>query len=289
MLKVSLIGIGLMGLPMANRIMNHGFELTVWNRSPQKCAPLERLGASVAHQLTEVAHSDIIITMLSDGKVVESVVSQLCPRLTDQHLVIDMSSTSLDEVKAISHLVESTGARFIDAPVSGGVKGAEEGRLAIMAGSRDTETFETAVPIFSTMGRATRVGDVGSGQLSKLANQAIVGGTIAIVSEAVLLLEKAGVDAEAFRRALLGGFADSTILQLHGQRMSERSFEPGGKVTTQLKDEGNVLEAAETFGLDLPITQTVYERYKDLAENMGKGDLDHSALYLQLRKLNKLS
>jgi len=138
------------------------------------------------------------------------------------------------------------------------------------------------------MGSATRVGDVGSGQLSKLANQAIVGGTIAIVAEAVLLLEQAGVDPEAFRRALFGGFADSTILQLHGKRMSERSFEPGGKVTTQLKDEKNILEAAQSFNLELPVTQAIFERYQDLSKNMGKGDLDHSALFLQLLKINKL-
>jgi 2-hydroxy-3-oxopropionate reductase len=288
MKKVSFIGIGLMGLPMAKRLLEGGLELMVWNRTQDKCIPLKESGALIAEELNRVADSEIIITMLADGQVVEEVVTQLLPSLTPEHLVIDMSSTSQKEVISVAQKIESTGARFIDAPVSGGVKGAEEGTLAIMAGSRDTQSFEEASQVFSLMGRATRVGDVGSGQLSKLANQAIVGGTIAIVAEAVLLLEQAGVDPEAFRRALSGGFADSTILQLHGKRMSERSFEPGGKVTTQLKDEKNILEAAQSFNLELPVTQAIFERYQDLSKNMGKGDLDHSALFLQLLKINNL-
>lgn len=288
MKKVSFIGIGLMGLPMAKRLLEGGLELMVWNRTQDKCIPLKESGALIAEELNRVADSEIIITMLADGQVVEEVVTQLLPSLTPEHLVIDMSSTSQKEVISVAQKIESTGARFIDAPVSGGVKGAEEGTLAIMAGSRDTQSFEEASQVFSLMGRAIRVGDVGSGQLSKLANQAIVGGTIAIVAEAVLLLEQAGVDPEAFRRALSGGFADSTILQLHGKRMSERSFEPGGKVTTQLKDEKNILEAAQSFNLELPVTQAIFERYQDLSKNMGKGDLDHSALFLQLLKINNL-
>ncbi len=288
MSKVSFIGIGLMGLPMTKRLLNDGYELTVWNRTQDKCLALKESGAVIAKDLNEVADSEIIITMLADGQVVEEVINQLLPNLTKQHLLIDMSSTSQKEVTCIAQKIESTGARFIDAPVSGGVKGAEEGTLAIMAGSRDEQTFEEAKVVFSSMGRATRVGDVGSGQLSKLANQAIVRGTIAIVAEAVLLLEQAGVDPEAFRRALSGGFADSTILQLHGKRMSERTFEPGGKVTTQLKDEKNILEAAQSFNLELPVTQAIFERYQDLSKNMGKGDLDHSALFLQLLKINNL-
>ncbi len=288
MKKVSFIGIGLMGLPMAKRLLEGGLELMVWNRTQDKCIPLKESGALIAEELNTVADSEIIITMLADGQVVEEVVTQLLPSLTPEHLVIDMSSTSQEEVISVAQKIESTGARFIDAPVSGGVKGAEEGTLAIMAGSRDTQSFEEASQIFSLMGRATRVGDVGSGQLSKLANQAIVGGTIAIVAEAVLLLEQAGVDPEAFRRALSGGFADSTILQLHGKRMSERTFEPGGKVTTQLKDEKNILEAAQSFNLELPVTQAIFDRYQDLSNNMGKGDLDHSALFLQLLKINNL-
>jgi len=288
MKKVSFIGIGLMGLPMAKRLLEGGLELMVWNRTQDKCIPLKESGALIAEELNTVADSEIIITMLADGQVVEEVVTQLLPSLTPEHLVIDMSSTSQKEVISVAQKIESTGARFIDAPVSGGVKGAEEGTLAIMAGSRDTQSFEEASQVFSLMGRAIRVGDVGSGQLSKLANQAIVGGTIAIVAEAVLLLEQAGVDPEAFRRALSGGFADSTILQLHGKRMIERSFEPGGKVTTQLKDEKNILDAAQSFNLELPVTQAIFERYQDLSKNMGKGDLDHSALFLQLLKINNL-
>jgi len=288
MTKVSMLGIGLMGLPMAKRLLSSGVELIVWNRTQDKCLPLKETGAVIAESLIDVLESDIIITMLADGQVVEEVLTELLPKLSKHHLVIDMSSTSQNEVTRIAEKVESTGARFVDAPVSGGVKGAEEGTLAIMAGSRNHQIFEEADSVLSSMGRATRVGGVGAGQLSKLANQAIVGGTIAIVSEAVLLLERAGVDPDAFRRALSGGFADSTILQLHGKRMSERTFEPGGKVSTQLKDERNILEAAQAYDLKLPITQAIYDRYRDLSEEMGKGDLDHSALFLQLLKVNNL-
>lgn len=288
MQKVALLGIGLMGLPMGRRLLSGKIELTVWNRTSNKCLPLIDQGALLANELLEVADSDVIITMLADGSVVNQVLSELLPKLNSRHLIIDMSSTSLSEVTEISAKIEARGGRFIDAPVSGGVKGAEEGTLAIMAGSRDIQTFNEANTLFKQLGRATRVGDVGSGQLSKLANQAIVGGTIAIVAEAILLLEKAGVDAAAFRQALSGGFADSTILQLHGKRMSERSFEPGGKVSTQLKDERNILTAAKAFDINLPVTQSVHDRYQDLAIHMKKGDLDHSALFLQLLKINNL-
>ena len=288
MMRIGFVGIGLMGEPMVRRLLDHGFEVTVWNRTASKCRSLVDLGAKQALNLEDVSACSVIITMLADGAVVEEIVAQLSPFLNQSHLLIDMSSTSLKEVQRISDILVKTGAHFIDAPVSGGVKGAEEGSLAIMAGSEDLQTFDRAKCILRAMGRPVRVGEIGAGQLSKLANQAIVGGTIGIVSEAILLLEKAGVDPDAFRDALSGGFADSTILQLHGKRMSERSFEPGGKVKTQLKDERNILEASSHFELKLPITQAIHDRYQELDENMGKADLDHSALFLQLLKINNL-
>lgn len=290
MKTVSILGIGLMGMPMATRLLDAGFELRVWNRTAEKCTPLVDKGAYACSDLNEAARSDILITMLADGQVVKGVVERLVAenQLTEDKIVIDMSSTSLDEVKEISELVLSNGAGFIDAPVSGGVKGAEEGTLAIMAGSQSTAQFDAVEEVLKAMGRPVRVGDIGAGQVSKLANQAIVGGTIGIVSEAILLLERAGVNSDAFRDALRGGFADSSILQLHSKRMSDRSFTPGGKVTTQLKDERNILEAAQSLGISLPITQSIHDRYQLLAVDPNKGALDHSALFLELLAQNGL-
>ena len=290
MKTVSILGIGLMGMPMAKRLLDAGFELRVWNRTAEKCNPLVDKGAYPCSDLNDAAQSDILITMLADGQVVKEVVERLVAenQLTEGKILIDMSSTSLDEVKEISELVLSAGASFIDAPVSGGVKGAEEGTLAIMAGSQTADHFNAVEDVLRAMGRPVRVGEVGAGQVSKLANQAIVGGTIGIVSEAILLLERAGVNSDAFRDALRGGFADSSILQLHSKRMSERSFVPGGKVTTQLKDERNILDAAQAFGITLPITQSIYNRYELLANDLEKGALDHSALFLELLAQNGL-
>lgn len=288
-MKVALLGIGLMGLPMARRLLGAGFELSVWNRTPDKCSPLIEEGASLLDELSQIEAFDVIITMLADGDVVETVLKQIAPHLSSIQTVIDMSSTSLEQVKRISELINQTGAFFIDAPVSGGVPGAEKGTLAIMAGSDSRSSFERVLPILSSMGRATRVGKVGSGQLSKLANQAIVGGTIGIVAEAVLMLEQAGVDPVAFRDALSGGFADSLILQLHGKKMTERSFAPGGKVMTQLKDEKNIIEAARHFNLELPITEAILKRYETLSQDPACAELDHSALFIELLQRNQLS
>lgn len=290
MKSVAVIGIGLMGLPMAKRIIAKGFAVRVWNRTPAKCADLLALGAVECKSLEETLSAEVIITMLADGDVVLSVVQKLAAtgELNPSKTLIDMSSTSLAQVKAISECVCNAGASFIDAPVSGGVKGAEEGTLAIMAGSQTADHFNAVEYVLSAMGRPVRVGEVGAGQVSKLANQAIVGGTIGIVSEAILLLERAGVNSDAFRDALRGGFADSSILQLHSKRMSERSFAPGGKVTTQLKDERNILEAAQSLDITLPITQSIYDRYEQLATDPDKGALDHSALFLELLAQNGL-
>ena len=290
MKTVSILGIGLMGLPMAKRLLGSGYTLRVWNRTSDKCIPLIEMGAIACSDLNEAAQSDVLITMLADGEVVKGVVKHLVSEklLSEGKFLIDMSSTSLDEVKSISELVLSSGANFIDAPVSGGVKGAEEGTLAIMAGSQSTGCFDSVVDVLNAMGRPVRVGGIGAGQVSKLANQAIVGGTIGIVSEAILLLERAGVNSDAFRDALRGGFADSAILQLHSKRMSDRSFAPGGKVTTQLKDERNILDAAKELGVTLPITASIYDRYKNLAADPEKGVLDHSALFLELLTQNGL-
>jgi 2-hydroxy-3-oxopropionate reductase len=180
------------------------------------------------------------------------------------------------------------GVSYVDAPVSGGTKGAEEASLAIMAGGAP-EDFDRVAAALSAMGRPVHVGPIGAGQLAKLANQAIVGIAIAAVAEAMLMLQKGGADPAAVRSALRGGFADSTILQLHGARMTYMDFTPGGLCALQLKDLNNALAEAESFGLRLPTLENTRDRFDHLVHEMDGAGLDHAALYLELLARNGLT
>ena len=242
--KIAFVGIGLMGLPMASRLLKAGYPLTAWNRTKEKALPLADMGADVANSLEEaVAGADIVITMLEAGPVVIKVVEAMLPSLKTSALVIDMSSTKQSEAKDIARLLASRQIAFLDAPVSGGVVGAEAGTLAIMAGG-SPDDFRRAEPVFSVMGRPTLVGPTGAGQVAKLCNQLIVGGTVAIVAEAMLLAQAGGADPTAMRAAIRGGFAESRILEVHGQRMLDRNFKPGGQIKSQAKDHVNIMAAA---------------------------------------------
>ena len=289
--KIALLGTGLMGLPMARRLLGAGFDLTVWNRNPSKAAPLEAEGARIApdtkHAVTDATH---IITMLTDGAVVDDVLfgTGLAGSISAGATVIDMSSIRPSQARDHATRLAKLGVRHLDAPVSGGTKGAEAGTLAIMAGG-EQQVFDEVTHLFKPMGRAVRVGPSGAGQLAKLANQAIVGITIGAVAEATLLVSEGGGDLEAFRSALSGGFADSAILQVHGARMQAGGFEPGGRVLVQIKDLDNVLIEAKELGIRLPLVEAVRDRFVRLADNLGGGDLDHSALFLELLDLNTLS
>lgn len=286
--KIALLGIGLMGLPMARRLLTGDIELSVWNRSRAKTDVLAQSGADIADTPSEaIAGKAIVISMLSDGQAVDELVSSLLRQGAIERglLWIDMSSTGVEEAQKLAVKLSSVGAEFIDAPVSGGVKGAEAGALAIMAGA-SLASFERAKPVFYLMGRAVRVGEPGAGQVAKLANQSMVAAYIAAVSEATLLCETYGVDTQSFRDALRGGFADSTVLQSHGERMAYREFTPGAKVSTQLKDMNNVLSAAGAKGLRLPLAENLQHRYEKLARDPSRVELDHSALFLDLLDLN---
>lgn len=233
-----------MGLPMAGRLVKAGYPLVAWNRTREKALPLEPLGAEVASTLDEAVKSaDMVITMLEAGPVVKSVVQSMSPVLREGTLLIDMSSTKQSEAREIRQMLEPRRVAFLDAPVSGGVVGAEAGTLAIMVGGTEKD-FQRARPVFEVMGRPTLVGPTGSGQIAKLCNQLIVGGTVAIVAEAMLLAQAGGADPEAMRRAIRGGFAESRILELHGQRMLDRNFKPGGQIKSQAKDHANIMAAA---------------------------------------------
>lgn len=286
---IAFLGTGLMGAPMCRNILRHGFNLRCWNRTLSKAQLLETFGALV-NQTPEAAitDADVIISMLSDGPSVLEVMRKepVLKAVKRGAIWIDMSSTKPKEAQEQTEILGQREISHLDAPVSGGTKGAAAGNLAIMAGGK-REIFEQAVTYLSSMGRPVYVGPSGSGQLAKLANQTIVGITIGAVAEAVYLLEKGGADAAAVRDALKGGFADGTILQQHGARMSMRDFNPGGLSKIQLKDLNNVLEIASQLDLKLPSTEHVRDRYAVLVNEMGYGDMDHSGLFLELEAQNK--
>ena len=287
-MKIAFIGTGLMGYPMAKNLINKKLNLKVFSRTLEKANPLEKLGAIIANSLGEaVKEADIVITMLTDDEAVEKVLGnqEFLNNLKNSSTVIDMSSIKPKIAIQYGKLLKDRNIHFLDAPVSGGTIGAEEGSLAIMVGG-DQNVFDGAFDTLKIMGNPTLVGPIGSGQVSKLANQIIVGVTIGAVAEAITLCEKAGVDANKFIKALSGGFADGKILQNHGKRMTNKDFSPKGKVSTHLKDMNNILECAEDFKTKLPISNLIKEMFKSLADQGNSND-DHSALYKEIENINK--
>jgi 2-hydroxy-3-oxopropionate reductase len=288
MKKIGFIGIGLMGLPMAKNILKSGYKLTAFNRSPNKADLLKEFGAEIAKSLGElVNNSDVIITMLTDDKAVDEVMNNqnFVENLKSGKILIDMSSVKPITAKKHANSLKLKDINYLDAPVSGGTIGAEEATLAIMIGG-DQNVFNEVKDLLKTMGNPTLVGPVGSGQVSKLANQIIVGLTIGAVAEAVTLCEKAGADPIKMISALSGGWADSKVLQTHGKRMINKDFSPKGKTSTHLKDMNNILECANNFNTHLPISNLVKEMYKNLVEN-GCGNDDHSSLYKEIERMNQ--
>ncbi|MGB0467868.1 MAG: NAD(P)-dependent oxidoreductase [Pontibacterium sp.] len=286
--RIAFLGIGLMGLPMATHLLNAGYPLTLWNRTRSKTEALEKLGAGVTDTVRDaIAGADIVISMLENGPVVTEVLydSGALKACKPGTTIIDMSSIPPEMAKAHATQCASLGLGYLDAPVSGGTVGAEQASLSIMAGGERT-LFEALQPIFAVLGKATTyIGPAGSGQLAKCANQAIVGITIGAVSEALLLAAEGGADPEAVREALLGGFASSRILELHGQRMIDRNFMPGATSRVQLKDLRTILDSARNQNLSLPLTQRVHDEYLDMVAK-GMENCDHSGLLLQLESLN---
>ena len=277
-----------MGLPMAKNILKAGYNLKAFNRSKEKADPLKDHGAKISNTVKEVvSDSDFIITMLTDDTAVDEIMSSsdFLESLKSESIVIDMSSVKPSTATKHGNNLKTKKINYLDAPVSGGTIGAEEASLAIMVGG-EQDIFNRASEILKTMGNPTLVGPVGSGQVSKLANQIIVGLTIGAVAEAVTLCEKAGADPVKMISALSGGWADSKILQTHGKRMIEKDFSPKGKTSTHLKDMNNILDCANNFNTHLPISNLVKEMYKTLVEN-DHGDKDHSSLYMEIERMNK--
>jgi 2-hydroxy-3-oxopropionate reductase len=287
-MKIAFIGTGLMGFPMAKNLLEKSLDLNVFSRTIEKAKPLEKFGAKISNSLSEaIKDVDVVITMLTDDDAVEKVLSDkdFQENLKKESTVVDMSSIKPKIAIKYGNLLKDKGINFLDAPVSGGTIGAEQASLAIMVGG-DQKVFDQVKDILKVMGNPTLVGPIGSGQVSKLANQIIVGVTIGAVAEAITLCEKAGVDGNKFIKALAGGFADGKILQNHGKRMIDKDFSPKGKVSTHLKDMNNILECAGDFNTQLPISNLIKDMFKSLVENGNDND-DHSALYKEIERRNK--
>jgi 3-hydroxyisobutyrate dehydrogenase-like beta-hydroxyacid dehydrogenase len=289
-LAVGFLGTGIMGSPMVRRIAGAGYRVTAWNRTRDKAAPLASAGVgNVDHASDAVRDADVVICMLSSGPACDSVLlgeHGIIAAMRTGSVLIVMSSIPVETAQRHADAAAARGIGYLDAPVSGGEKGAQDGTLAIMAGG-DAGVFERSRGLLQTMGRPTRVGPAGTGQLAKLVNQMMVASTIATVAEAMLLAERGGADPAQVRAALLGGFADSTILRQHAARMIARDFTPGGPAKYQVKDTQTALAFAESVGLRLPVLGLVDDLFADMIEH-GDGELDHSALIRELRRRNGL-
>lgn len=278
---IGFIGLGLMGKPMARNLAGAGYSLVIHNRSHEVVDELSAEGMTAADSPREVAaQTDAVILMLPDTPTVERVVlgdDGVLAGLDAQQMVVDMGTTAVDATHQLAREVETAGGAYVDAPVSGGQVGAVEAALTIMCGGTP-EAFARARPLLEAMGQQiTHVGASGSGQVAKAANQVIVGITISAVAEALHLAKRSGVDPAAVRESLRGGFAWSRIMELHGQRMIDGNYEPGGKASTQRKDLQQALAQAESVGARMPVTEVVRNLYDDLIKQ-GGADLDHSAV-----------
>ncbi|MEW6466969.1 MAG: NAD(P)-dependent oxidoreductase [Pseudomonadota bacterium] len=286
-MKLCVLGTGNMGFPMARRLCAAGHGVRVWNRTRAKAEPLAAHDAQVCDTAAEaVAGAEVVVCLLENGPVVGQVLFDqgAAAAMAPGALVVDMSSIKPAEARAHAQRLADRGLAHLDAPVSGGTVGAEAGTLAIMAGG-DAADFARAAPVFAALGRATHVGPHGAGQLAKLANQMIVGISIGAVAEALLLAERGGADMAKVREAISGGFADSRVLQVHGQRMVERDFAPRARMTVQLKDLHNALDTAATLGFDAPVTALFAKLYEHAVAD-GLADLDHAGLFVELARRN---
>ncbi|UQN08177.1 2-hydroxy-3-oxopropionate reductase [Deinococcus sp. QL22] len=290
--RVGFIGLGIMGLPMARNLLKAGYALTVNNRSPEAEQTLAAEGAAVARTAREVAQSsDIVITMLPDSPQVEEVVlgeDGVAQGLRAGGLFIDMSSISPSTARQVAAALSSKGADSLDAPVSGGQVGAQGATLSIMVGGSE-QGFQRARPVFEAVGKnIVHIGGPGAGQVTKICNQIVVALTIQAVAEALTLARKSGVDGARVREALLGGFAQSRILDLHGQRILDGNFTPGFRINLHRKDLRLALEAGREQAVPLFATANAAELMNTMIAQ-GMGDLDHSglaALYAQLAGLD---
>ncbi|RDE08703.1 2-hydroxy-3-oxopropionate reductase [Pelagibacterium lacus] len=286
--KIGLIGLGVMGAPMCLNLLADGYSVSSVIHRTAPAKELLDAGLDILGSPAEVAaKSDVIILMLPETAHVERVLfgpKGVAENLKAGALVIDMSSISFIETKDFAKRIRESGAAYLDAPVSGGQIGAINRSLTIMVGGA-SEDFERAKPIFSALGKnITLIGDCGAGQVAKVANQIVVALNIEAVAEALVFASKAGVDPARVRDALMGGFASSRILEVHGERMLKRTFDPGFRISLHQKDLDLALENAKALKLSLPATAMVQELFNSCAAN-GDGEKDHSTLVTAIERM----
>ena len=272
---ISVFGLGLMGRPMARRLIASGLSVKGWNRTELSQSLVS--GIPVVPRLEEATRSNFCLLMLADSRAVADVLARIEPGLSAGQVVVDMGTSDPESSRHHAARLHARGIGWVDAPVSGGPDGAEKGSLAIMVGGSESDVAKVR-PMLDALGTPVRVGEAGAGHTAKLINQVIVGLTIEAVAEALMLAEKAGLDPRLAQQALRGGYADSRILQIHGTRMLERSYVPGGRVKTHLKDLKMALHLASSVSARTPNLRTVTDLYQKLVDR-GEGDLDHSALH----------
>ena len=280
--RVGFIGLGIMGRPMAGNLLKAGFPLAVHSRSPDPVDALVAEGAARVESPGEIAEvSDVVITMLPDTPDVEAVLGDVVGTIAEGSLVIDMSTIDPAATRDLASTFDTRGVPMLDAPVSGGERGAIDATLSIMVGG-ERAAFERALPIFDALGATiVHVGASGAGQVAKACNQLVVAATIEAVAEALALAERSGVDPAKVREALMGGFAGSKILEVHGRRMLDGTFEPGFRARLHRKDARIVLDAARSAGAQVPSFEVVARQLDELVER-GDGELDHAALFTLL-------
>ena len=285
--KVGFIGLGVMGAPMAAHLAEAGAELVVHNRTRSKAEDFcgrfpEATVVNSPREVAEQCSGEVIFLMLTNSPAVSEVVlgeEGLCEALGEGTLLIDCSTTGLAVTKECAAAVSSLDCHWVDAPVSGGQFGAERGELTLMVGGSATDV-ENSLPFFEVIGKQiTHVGETGAGQIAKLANQIIVAIGISALCEAFSLGKKAGVDPAVIRDAIRGGFAESRLLEEHGDRMVRGDFSPGGKAVLQLKDVREANQLMQDLNLDLPMLKTNLQRWETMVEKAGMGQLDHSGLF----------
>jgi 3-hydroxyisobutyrate dehydrogenase-like beta-hydroxyacid dehydrogenase len=293
--RIALLGTGIMGGHMARRLAQAGFSVAVWNRTLAKAEKLREFGIRLtASPSAAISDADVAIVMLSNGSVVEAVLfsedasgRKPAETLAPGAVLVVMSSIPVEYCQAQAERLASRGVGYVDAPVSGGEPGARDGTLAILAGG-EPDVIAGLADVFAVLGRATRLGPAGTGQLTKLANQIIVGGTMIAVAEALHFATCGGADPAAVRSALMGGFAESKILAIHGERMVERNFVPGGPAEYQLKDIRTAQALAGKLGLHLTLLDSMIGIFSDMIANQGTG-LDVAGVMLEVERRARAS
>ena len=287
--EMGFIGLGVMGKPMSNQLLRAGFTLTVYDISREAVEELAAAGARQASSAREVAEaSEAVITMLPGDEEVKDVVlgrEGVMEGIRKGAVVVDMSTISPQTVKALARDLEEKGVEMLDAPVSGGQEGAREASLSIMVGGKEG-IFERMKPVFQKLGKnVSFIGDHGAGQVAKACNQIIVALTIEAVAEALIFAKKTGFDPERVRKALMGGYAQSRVLEVHGKRMTDRNFVPGGKVRSHKKDIEIVMAVARELGICLPGTALASHLWNAVVAQGGI-DWDHSSMVKVLESMS---